>query len=725
MLFWALIGAIVGSRVAYVIAHLSEFSSPLEWLYVWKGGISLLGGIAGAIVINIRRMHKYGYRFFQVMDPAAVALAMGIGIGRIGDLIIGDHLGKPTSWLLAWTYHGGNLAPPFTCLNGVCQAQLQGGHLEVIQRSGAKLIDASGKVLATGVGVHQTAMYDMILAWILFAILWRLYMKPRREGVVALTFGLYYGLLPAARGLAADRQAVRTVHGQPVDGADGRPDLGGHPDLVGRAVAEPSARWRAGDDDGTPRDDTGGDDAGKTANPNGRSAPPSRRGFLAVVTRCSLDRRGDRIGLALTSLQAARAQMAVALGFHIVFAALAIGVPLLLLFTEYLAIRRDDAVWMAHHAPVGPGARHPRRDRCGLRNGPVVRARTVLAGADGPLGVGDRAPVRARGVRVLHRGDLHRDLPLRLGPAVAVGALVVGLAGGARAARRARGSSSPRTRGCSPRSGSGSPPAGRWSTSQPIRAMLNPSTPVMTTHMILAGYMATGLTIASVYAVGMLKGRRDTYHRRALAVGLTFGLVLAPVQVFVGDLAAKLVAERQPMKLAAMEGLWDTTAARAADDRRHPAARPGGDHAGDPDPEAGCRGWRTGDTDAVVQGLKSVPPADRPNTIVVHLAFQAMVAIGFALLGPRRVGAGGVVAPRPSGVARRPLVPARRGRRGPGRVHRARGGMGRHRGRPSAVDRLRPDAHRGRGDHARGHRVVAGRDGGHVRVAGTRRARGC
>ena len=244
MLFWALIGAIVGSRVAYVIAHLSEFSSPLEWLYVWKGGISLLGGITGAIVINIRRMHKYGYRFFQVMDPAAVALAMGIGIGRIGDLIIGDHLGKPTSWLLAWTYHGGNLAPPFTCLNGVCQAQLQGGHLEVIQRSGAKLIDASGKVLATGVGVHQTAMYDMILAWILFAILWRLYMKPRREGDGHADVRPLLRVLPAARGLAADRQAVRTVHGQPVDGADGRHDLGGHPDLVGRAVAEPSARRR-------------------------------------------------------------------------------------------------------------------------------------------------------------------------------------------------------------------------------------------------------------------------------------------------------------------------------------------------------------------------------------------------------------------------------------------------------------------------------------------------
>ncbi len=194
MLFWALIGAILGSRIAYVIAHLSEFNSPLEWLYVWKGGISLLGGITGAIVINIPRMRKYGYRFFQVMDPAAVALALGIGIGRIGDLIIGDHLGKPTSWWLAWTYHGGNLAPPFNCVNDVCQAQLQGGTSRGDPtRTGATLLDVKGHILATGVGVHQTALYDMILAWILFAILWNLYKKPRREGVITLTFGLFYG----------------------------------------------------------------------------------------------------------------------------------------------------------------------------------------------------------------------------------------------------------------------------------------------------------------------------------------------------------------------------------------------------------------------------------------------------------------------------------------------------------------------------------------------------
>jgi phosphatidylglycerol:prolipoprotein diacylglycerol transferase len=194
MVLWALVGAVIGSRLFYVIAHVSEFSSPLEWFQVWKGGISLLGGIAGAVLINVPRFRRYGYRFFQVMDPAVIGLALGIGIGRIGDLIIADHLGKPTSWLLAWTYEGGTLAPPFHCADGVCQASLQGGHLEVIERTGARLLDANGQLIAQGVGVHQTALYDMILAWGLFALLWTLGKRPLREGVLTLTFGLYYGI---------------------------------------------------------------------------------------------------------------------------------------------------------------------------------------------------------------------------------------------------------------------------------------------------------------------------------------------------------------------------------------------------------------------------------------------------------------------------------------------------------------------------------------------------
>ena len=166
IVFWSVIGSLVGARVAYVIAHVSDFESPLDWLKIWEGGISLLGGIAGATIanaINIKRQ-EYRFRFFQVADTIAPCLALGIAIGRIGDLIIGDHLGKPTSWLLAWTYEGGTLAPPFSCADDTCTATLHGGFVETIDRAGATLTDAAGKVIERGVGVHQTALYDMLLA---------------------------------------------------------------------------------------------------------------------------------------------------------------------------------------------------------------------------------------------------------------------------------------------------------------------------------------------------------------------------------------------------------------------------------------------------------------------------------------------------------------------------------------------------------------------------------
>ena len=195
IVFWSVVGSLVGARVAYVIAHVSEFASPLDWLRIWEGGISLLGGIAGATIanaVNIKRQ-EYRFRFFQVADAIAPCLALGISIGRIGDLIIGDHLGKPTSWLLAWTYEGGRLAPPFSCAGDSCTATLRGGFSETIDRAGATLSDAAGNVIARGVGVHQTALYDMLLAGILFAFLWWFIRSPRREGVTTLAFGLSYG----------------------------------------------------------------------------------------------------------------------------------------------------------------------------------------------------------------------------------------------------------------------------------------------------------------------------------------------------------------------------------------------------------------------------------------------------------------------------------------------------------------------------------------------------
>jgi len=193
MLVVAVIGAVVGARLFYVIGHYSEFDGIGDMLAIWRGGISLIGGIAGAVLAALPLMRRYGYRFFQAMDCTYLGFPIGIAVGRIGDLIIGDHLGKPTSWLLAWTYEGGTLAPPYECFDGTCIARLFGGKTIEITRQGAVMFDAGGRPLSEGVGVHQTAMYDMLSSLALFGVLWWFGRRRRREGVLVLIFAIWYG----------------------------------------------------------------------------------------------------------------------------------------------------------------------------------------------------------------------------------------------------------------------------------------------------------------------------------------------------------------------------------------------------------------------------------------------------------------------------------------------------------------------------------------------------
>ncbi|HEX6714914.1 MAG TPA: cytochrome ubiquinol oxidase subunit I, partial [Thermoleophilaceae bacterium] len=78
-------------------------------------------------------------------------------------------------------------------------------------------------------------------------------------------------------------------------------------------------------------------------------------------------------------------------------------------------------------------------------------------------------------------------------------------------------------------------------------------------HMYLAGYIVAGFVTASVYAWAMLRGRASRYNRTALIIPLTVAALAAPAQVIVGDWAARDVAQKQPVKLAALEGLGRTT----------------------------------------------------------------------------------------------------------------------------------------------------------------------
>ena len=89
--------------------------------------------------------------------------------------------------------------------------------------------------------------------------------------------------------------------------------------------------------------------------------------------------------------------------------------------------------------------------------------------------------------------------------------------------------------------------------------IFNPAVPYEVPHMILAAYLVTGFLIASVYAVGMLRGRRDRYHRLGLLIPLTVASIATPIQFAVGDTAARAIADHQPIKFAAMECVQKTS----------------------------------------------------------------------------------------------------------------------------------------------------------------------
>ena len=172
--------------------------------------------------------------------------------------------------------------------------------------------------------------------------------------------------------------------------------------------------------------------------------------------------------------------------------------------------------------------------------------------------------------------------------------------------------------------------AGKVVDTDPLKILFNPATGYEVPHMILAAYMVTGFLVASVYAVGMLKGRRDRHHRLGMLIPLTVALIATPVQLFVGDTAARAVADHQPAKFAGMECIQETGT--------HQPEYIGGICTSDgvkgairiPGLDSFLVGWST---DTEVKGLNEFPPKNRPpaNTLL-HLSFDAMVGIGTALL---------------------------------------------------------------------------------------------
>jgi cytochrome d ubiquinol oxidase subunit I len=333
---------------------------------------------------------------------------------------------------------------------------------------------------------------------------------------------------------------------------------------------------------------------------------------------------------AISHLTAGRAQMGTSLSFHLFFAVLGVGLPLMMLTAEGMHLRTGDPVWRAL-------ARRWSKVfailfAVGAASGTIISFELGLlwprfmAFAGGIIGLPFSLEGAAFFLEAIFVGiylygwdrlspRLHwlSGVPIALASAASAFFIVTANAwmNVPRGFQLAHG---------------------RVTRVDPLAAMFNPAWATETSHMVLGAYLATAFGVAAAYAVGMLRGRRDAYHRKAIAVALSMAAILAPLQIGVGDLLGRTVATNQPAKLAAIEGLTRT---------EHGAGLNVG---GIPLPGHAAPVLNVviphllsllafDRPNATVRGLDSFAKADRPPLAgLVRLAFLAMVGIGVGLV---------------------------------------------------------------------------------------------
>jgi cytochrome d ubiquinol oxidase subunit I len=332
----------------------------------------------------------------------------------------------------------------------------------------------------------------------------------------------------------------------------------------------------------------------------------------------------------MSNLLAARAQMGISLAFHIIFSALGVGLPLLLCLAEGLALRLCDADWLLITRRWAQAA--TMLFAIGALSGTILSFELGLLwpGYITFAGAVVGLPFALEGLAFFLEA-IFLGLYLygwdRLSPRVHwLCSFPIWIGGLASAWFIVAANSWMNT------------PAGfvfkqgRMVEIDPWRAMFNPSTPYETVHMILSCYVATGFGVAAVYAYVHLRGRGSAYTWKALRLALAQGALALPLQIISGDANARFLFRAQPVKLAAMEGVFHTTAGTPltiggwADPTSHqvlyalkiPYA---------------LSLLATGNPQAAIKGLDAFPQSDWPLIEATHFSFDAMVGCAlFALL---------------------------------------------------------------------------------------------
>ena len=338
----------------------------------------------------------------------------------------------------------------------------------------------------------------------------------------------------------------------------------------------------------------------------------------------------------MTDLLAARSQMAVSLAFHILFAVAGMAMPLLMSLAEWRYLRRGEAAdlelakrWAKGTAilfAVGAVSGTVLSFELGLLWPEFMRHAGPLVGM--PFSLEGFAFFLEAIFLGLYLYGWNR-LPPRVHLATGFGVALCGLASAVFVTAVNAWMNEP---------AGFHYVDGEFTDIRPWEAMFNNAFFQQALHMALAAYAAVAVAVLGIHAWGLRRDPDNPLHRAAFRLALGLAMVAVPAQIVSGDISAKHLADHQPTKLAAAEGLYHTQA-------RAPLAI-----GGLPDSEAmelrgaieipgGLSVLAQGRPDAVVQGLDQVPRELWPPVPVVHVAFQIMVGAGMAMLALVGLGA--------------------------------------------------------------------------------------
>lgn len=332
----------------------------------------------------------------------------------------------------------------------------------------------------------------------------------------------------------------------------------------------------------------------------------------------------------MSNLLAARAQMGTSLAFHIIFSALGVGIPLLLCIVEGMALRTKNPVWMM-------------LTRRWARAAAILFAIGAVSGTILSFELGLLWPTYTKFAGAVI------GLPFMLeGFAFFTEAIFLGLYlyGWDRLSPRAHWLCSFPIWISGLASAWFIVSANSWMNTpagfvikqgkivdiNPLQAIFNPSTPYETVHMILACYVATGFAVAAVYAFALLRGKRSEYTRKGLMVGILMAVIATPLQIVSGDFNARYLADYQPIKFAAMEGVVRTEQGVPLKIGGLADPNTGQIHYAIEIPN-GLSLLAYRNPNATIKGLDQAPREDWPNVLLVHPSFDGMVFCGlFGLL---------------------------------------------------------------------------------------------